>query len=186
MLKRAKNAQNVQGSIYRLLPDVLTAGRTLPLSKPTSSIPVGSCVVLDMRRLSLSTGRRRTTAVLEAFLSETGARFFSLQVTDRIGIRLYSPRECTSCFDEQVLKFAYSATSMGQRSWLACPGLDGRPCHSKGMKLFLPYDGCRFACADCHGLTRGKGRLLYRHGERLTALSLAWQEPQASSFGRAV
>jgi len=185
MLKRAKTAQNARGSVYRLLPDVLTAGRSLSLSGPVSAIPAGTCVVLDIRHLSLSADRRHSTAVLEATISETGARLFSLQVRDRIGVRLYYPPENKSSFDEQVLEFAYSATPMGRRPWLACPGLDGSPCETKGLRLFLPYDSSHFACADCHGLTRGKGRLLHRHGERLIILSPAWHQPAARSFGRA-
>ena len=184
MFKSATPESNGHGSLKSLLPDVLTAGSPLPLLRQAPAIPNGMCVVLNMRHLSLSSDRRRSTSVLEASFPKTQTRFVCLQIADHLGIRLYCPQEHVCSFDEQVFEFSYSETPFGQRSWLACPGLEGGSCSTKGMKLFLPYDGCQFACADCHGLSRGRGRLLYRRGEKLTAFSLEWRQPEAY-FGQA-
>jgi hypothetical protein len=98
-------------------------------------------------------------------------------VGDRVGIQASEPGYA---FDEQVIELAESDVyRRGQRKWFACPGLDGRACGSKRMKLYLPPGESTFACTDCHGITvpHTPDRPMRWRDEPVRQQVLRWHEP---------
>jgi hypothetical protein len=185
MPSRTIPAENGHGWTGRLLSDVIRAGTAIPLRPKQPAIRLGICIVLDIRQLGLSVDRRHLTSVLEASLPDAETKFVALRVADRLGVRSYPAAGEQIVFLEQVIPFAYSPTRAGQRPWLTCPGVNGAPCSTRAMKLYLPYDASRFACVECHGLTKGRGSLRYRAKERLAAKALTWNGPTGLHFSRA-
>jgi hypothetical protein len=82
--------------------------------------------------------------------------------------------------EEQVIELIESDVyGRGQRKWFACPGVDGRACGSRRMKLYLPPGEPGFACAACHGIVvpHAPHRPLSWRGLSLRQSSLSWHEP---------
>jgi hypothetical protein len=81
---------------------------------------------------------------------------------------------------EQVIELAESNVyGRGRRKWLACPGLPGKACGSRRMKLYLPPGGGVFACTECHSIAvpHTPDRPLRWHGQALRPLVLHWRSP---------
>lgn len=67
---------------------------------------------------------------------------------------------------ELVLRGALSQTILitstnpsfgGERSWFICPGIDGRRCARRALRLYQSREASAFACRNCHRRTHDRG-----------------------------
>lgn len=176
--RRVKSLETLEDSILNGSPALALQTMPGPV-RAASSVPAVSIArVLDIRQVPLTRPNPRRVSVLVSE-DEIAPLAMSL-VGNLVGLRSLAAPGADG-FDEQVVELADSDVyGRGQRKWFACPGLAGRECGSRRMKLYLPPGGTAFACVDCHGITlpHTPARPLLWRGNSVRQTVLKWHEPE--------
>jgi len=133
--------------------------------------------VLDIQQVPLTPPNSRRVSVLIS--DDDGAHLAMGLVGNQVGLYAYGS-VYDDGFADQVIQLTESDVyGRGLRKWFSCPGLPGRPCGSKRMKLYLPPGECGFACTDCHEITvpHTPDRPLRWRGDSVRQVVLRWHEP---------
>jgi hypothetical protein len=113
----------------------------LPLNGPLSYPLSGTLKAIRIA------GARRVLPVSYALVEEDGGPILTLT---------YTPDGSSSAgASEERLGFLTTKANFGGvRWWFACPlGVEGERCNRRVAKLYLPPQGRKFGCRECHDLT---------------------------------
>jgi len=149
------------------------------VGKPSSQDAIASAPVrvLDIRQVLLTSPNSPRVSVLIS--DDEGGLLAMGLIGNRLGLSSYGTQAGHS-LDEQVVELVESEVyGRGRRKWFECPGLPGKPCGTRRMKLYLPPGESIFTCSGCHDIVvpHTPDRPLRRRGELLRQLVLHWRSP---------
>jgi LSD1 subclass zinc finger protein len=148
--------------------------RSAPVKTPVERAAIR---VLDIQQVQLTPTNRHRVSLL---ISDDEGTLLAMGVIGNLLGLSSSGASDEDDLDEQVIELVESDVfARGRRKWFECPGLPGKPCGTRRMKLYLPPGESAFACSACHAIMvpHTPDRPLRRRGRLLRQLVLHWRSP---------